>query len=949
MIAEIVTGHNMTSIRIDCLLNCRRFCILVTGHYSLSKMMGSVMRRTSKLVVFAGALALALMAGTSVTSASTNRTDEEGANFTGSWSVQSTSDPASDFYAPAPYGANSDDFRLSESSGSAVSFTFTGNSISVIGSYASNFGKADVSIDGGAATTIDLYIKPYEFEASDGTYYNYKHNRAIYVMDGLADGTHTITITVKGQKDPASSGFGVAIDSFIARDTNRAKNATVTASSSLEGSYWAKSNVVDGQTGSTTTSLGWTSDGNLTTNHTEWLQADLGETNFVDRVDLFPRSDVGSVGAYFPIDFTIALSNDGTTWTTVVSRAGYPTPSDTAQTFRFGAQTARYVKITGTNLRQNPDESNRYRMQFAEIVVAYDSYQHSSTLTAIPDTTYYVSTSGNDSNNGTSASTPWRTLQKVSQYAYSGGNSILLKRGDSWTGETLYLHGNGTAENAILVSAYGSGNKPVISANMGEAIASIKIVNNHGIRIAGLELTGGAFGIEVLNDATHGHDYLYLDDLYIHDVEGRSIGTDLVFPYPESYFGAAILISSLMTDENQDQTVFSNITLTNSVISQTDTGFINLVRDKPYDYTGLPTNAWNSDRDAYTNVNITNTQIYRSYRSGGIMMYATTGGVTDNVVIDETGYLKGMFWGVAAFQIANSENYTVQNSEFMRTYKSNQSPDGEGFDFEAGNRNVTLTNSYIHDNAGPSILLYGENGGWFLNNTGLIINNVFAYRNGTEGAGFDSKAIKNYPRNEGIIQNSVFIRKFAGQDVTSDPVAFESSNYIANPDLSQAFGPGRTKWALGASVIASSNVNDYGWTLANVVDGIWSSKAGAAGTVNGWSSNSNLGADHTEWIQIDLGQSRTISEVDLWASDRDTIYFPKDFDIQISVDGASWTTVASRTNYAQPTSTSPKQAFTFAAQSARYVKVTATSLRSNPLESNNYRMQFAEIDVLQLH
>ena len=149
---------------------------------------------------------------------------------------------------------------------------------------------------------------------------------------------------------------------------------------------------------------------------------------------------------------------------------------------------------------------------------------------------------------------------------------------------------------------------------------------------------------------------------------------------------------------------------------------------------------------------------------------------------------------------------------------------------------------------------------------------MFAYRNGTEGAGFDSKAIKNYPRNEGIIQNSVFIRKFAGQDVTSDPVAFESSNYIANPDLSQAFGPGRTKWALGASVIASSNVNDYGWTLANVVDGIWSSKAGAAGTVNGWSSNSNLGADHTEWIQIDLGQSRTISEVDLWASDRDTIY-----------------------------------------------------------------------------
>jgi hypothetical protein len=38
-----------------------------------------------------------------------------------------------------------------------------------------------------------------------------------------------------------------------------------------------------------------------------------------------------------------------------------------AQTFDVAATAARYVRLEGTNLRQNPNDSNAYRMQFAEI------------------------------------------------------------------------------------------------------------------------------------------------------------------------------------------------------------------------------------------------------------------------------------------------------------------------------------------------------------------------------------------------------------------------------------------------------------------------------------------------------------------------------------------------------------------------------------------------------
>ena len=46
-------------------------------------------------------------------------------------------------------------------------------------------------------------------------------------------------------------------------------------------------------------------------------------------------------------------------------------------------------------------------------------------------TIYYVSPTGNDNNNGTSQSTPWRTIDRVNQSTYSiqPGDQVLFQRG----------------------------------------------------------------------------------------------------------------------------------------------------------------------------------------------------------------------------------------------------------------------------------------------------------------------------------------------------------------------------------------------------------------------------------------------------------------------------------------------------------------------------------------
>ena len=74
--------------------------------------------------------------------------------------------------------------------------------------------------------------------------------------------------------------------------------------------------------------------------------------------------------------------------------------------------------------------------------------------------TYYVSSStGSDSNNGTSSSTAWQTIAHVNGQSFQPGDSVLFKRGDVWN-ESLAPASSGSSGNPISFDAYGSGAAP---------------------------------------------------------------------------------------------------------------------------------------------------------------------------------------------------------------------------------------------------------------------------------------------------------------------------------------------------------------------------------------------------------------------------------------------------------------------------------------------------------
>jgi hypothetical protein len=76
--------------------------------------------------------------------------------------------------------------------------------------------------------------------------------------------------------------------------------------------------------------------------------------------------------------------------------------------------------------------------------------------------TYYVSSTGNDSNTGLTTTLAWQNLSKVNAMTFVAGDQILFRRGDTFYG-SINIKNAGNAGSPITVGAYGTGANPIIT------------------------------------------------------------------------------------------------------------------------------------------------------------------------------------------------------------------------------------------------------------------------------------------------------------------------------------------------------------------------------------------------------------------------------------------------------------------------------------------------------
>ena len=75
--------------------------------------------------------------------------------------------------------------------------------------------------------------------------------------------------------------------------------------------------------------------------------------------------------------------------------------------------------------------------------------------------TYYISTSGCDTNDGLSPATPWQSIQKINS-SIKCGDTVCFKRGESFFGKIRAPKGNDT-QTPTTYKSYGEGTKPTVS------------------------------------------------------------------------------------------------------------------------------------------------------------------------------------------------------------------------------------------------------------------------------------------------------------------------------------------------------------------------------------------------------------------------------------------------------------------------------------------------------
>jgi len=100
---------------------------------------------------------------------------------------------------------------------------------------------------------------------------------------------------------------------------------------------------------------------------------------------------------------------------------------------------------------------------------------------------YYVSKSGDDSRDGLSIQTAWRSLDKISNFDFNPGDSLMLEGGVEFKGTiNLTSDDNGSPGKPVVVTSYGN-KKATIAAGDGEGLQAN---NTSFIRIVSLKFEG---------------------------------------------------------------------------------------------------------------------------------------------------------------------------------------------------------------------------------------------------------------------------------------------------------------------------------------------------------------------------------------------------------------------------------------------------------------------------
>ncbi|NLR91854.1 right-handed parallel beta-helix repeat-containing protein [Flammeovirga sp. SR4] len=381
-------------------------------------------------------------------------------------------------------------------------------------------------------------------------------------------------------------------------------------------------------------------------------------------------------------------------------------------------------------------------------------------------TDYYIDAqNGNDTYNGTSEKTPWKSLQKVNTITLSAGDHVYLKSGQEHKGQ-LKPKGSGTEALPIVITKYGGDILPVIN---GQGYRANIYLNN----VAGYEI----LDLEFIND---GGDAL--DDHEKTDINRAAIYITSTLKIEKYFLLKGLKIHDIYpkgptVDEDGDPT-YNGQALTISTSSKNPTYIEKLIMEDCdiYDigYRAITTGRWSRENTEaaylyHKDFVLRNNNIY-DIGGAGIVPIHIDGLLVEGNTTNFTGSTKDprMIGRGSGIWPLYCKNVVIQHNNFMR---ARGKKDSCGAHVDIGNENTLIQYNYSYDNEGGFVEILGKNintiyrynvsvnDGWRVKNDRSPQYGVIFWMSGYAGNG---------EPNEGSINTQIYNNTiYVGEDITT--------------------------------------------------------------------------------------------------------------------------------------------------------------------------------------
>jgi hypothetical protein len=300
-------------------------------------------------------------------------------------------------------------------------------------------------------------------------------------------------------------------------------------------------------------------------------------------------------------------------------------------------------------------------------------------------TTYYVSSTGDDSNSGTSIAAAWATISKVNSSTFLPGDTLYFEGGQTFNGN-IFLPATDANDpnNIFVISSYGSGRATI---NAGSSYGFYAL-NTQGFSISNLIFDGNSVttnnsaGLIIFSNLSGNVKF---NNISVSNVEIKNFGAE----------GVKIYTSVSLTG-------FQNLSLSNLSVHDVTNNGITISGNITQSLVG-----WQ-----HKNVTISNCEVYNvpgspipaALEGNGIVIAGVDGGVIQHCVAHDNGQNNVFCGGPVGIWSLESNNVTIEYCESYRNH-SGSGCDGGGFDLDGGVTNSIMQYNYSHENDGAGYLM----------------------------------------------------------------------------------------------------------------------------------------------------------------------------------------------------------------------------------------------------